>query len=469
VPISPARTIAFEVLHRVEAEGGYASDVLYAALGSRVSSENAALATEITFGVLRWRRLLDFLLDRQLKKPVAQLDLPVALALRVGLYQLRFLERVPARAAVNESVELVKRARKSSAASLVNAVLRRASAERPEGPNATDANRIERLFAADLPLAERLGILHSHPTWLVERWLRNLGEANTLALLAANNRAPSLSCAFHDPAQHDEVLAALKRAGLRIEPGQLLNSALAVRGGSPARTESFRQGSISIQDEASQAIPLLLGVQLRDTVLDLCAAPGGKTPPLVRAAGSKGTVVATDRHAHRLRAMRNQFSRLGLDSVQIVELDAARDLPFRRQFDRVLVDAPCSGTGTLARHPEIRWRLRPEQLSEFHRLQVAILASAIKQLAPGGRIVYSTCSMEPEENEEVVSDVLSSVPFIKPPARDEVAKSLNPHLVPGLDAQSLIDANSQFRTSPAAQRTDGFFAAVLENTGATRP
>ena len=438
--------------------------LLHAELGSRVTSENAALATEITFGVLRWRRLLDFLLDRQLKKSVAQLDLPVALALRMGLYQLRFLERVPARAAVNESVELVKRARKSSAASLVNAVLRRASAENPEAPAAADADRIERLFPADLPLADRLGILHSHPTWLVERWLKNFGEPSTAALLEADNRTPNLSCALHDPAQRDEVLASLKRAGLHIERGQLLNSAFAVRGGSPARTESFRGGAISIQDEASQAIPLLLGVQLRDSALDLCAAPGGKTPTLVRAAGSKGTVVATDRHAHRLRAMRNQFSRLGLDSVLIVELDAAHDLPFGRQFDRILVDAPCSGTGTLARHPEIRWRLRPEQLSEFHQLQVGILASAIKQLAPGGRIVYSTCSMEPEENEDVVSEVLASAPSIKPVARDEVAKSLAPHLVPGLDAQNLIDANGQFRTSPAAQRTDGFFAAVLEKS-----
>jgi 16S rRNA (cytosine967-C5)-methyltransferase len=469
VPISPARTIAFEVLHRVEAEGAYASDVLHAELGSRVTPENAALATEITFGVLRWRRLLDFLLDRRLKKPIEQLDLPVALALRMGLYQLRFLGRIPARAAVNESVELVKRARKSSAASLVNAVLRRASAENPEVPAAADTDQTERLIPADLPLADRLGILHSHPTWLVERWLRNFGAPSTAALLEANNRTPNLGCALHDPAHRDEVLASLKRAGLHIERGQLLNSAFAVRGGSPARTESFHRGSISIQDEASQAIPLLLGVQLRDTVLDICAAPGGKTPPLIRAAGRTGLVVATDRHAHRLRAMRNQFSRLGLDGVQLVELDAADSLPFSRQFDRILVDAPCSGTGTLARHPEIRWRLRPEQLSEFHQLQVGILASAIKQLAPGGRLVYSTCSMELEENEEVVSEVLSSVPFIKPPARDEVAKSLAPHLVPGLDPQSLIDANSQFRTSPAAQRTDGFFAAVLENTGATRP
>jgi 16S rRNA (cytosine967-C5)-methyltransferase len=370
---------------------------------------------------------------------------------------------------VNESVELVKRARKSSAASLVNAVLRRASAENPEAPTAADADRIERLIPADLPLADRLGILHSHATWLVERWIKSFGAASTAALLEANNRTPNLSCALHHPAQRDEILAALKKVGQRIEPGQLLNSAFTASGGSPARSDAFRRGLISIQDEASQTIPLLLGVQSRDTVLDLCAAPGGKTPPLVRAAGSKGTVIAADRHAHRLRAMRNQFERLGLDTVQIVELDAAHDLPFGRQFDRVLVDAPCSGTGTLARHPEIRWRLRPEQLSEFHLLQVGILASAIKQLVLGGRIVYSTCSMEPEENEDVVSEVLASAPSIKRVTQDEVAKSLAPHLAPGLDARTLVDNKGQFRTSPAAQRTDGFFAAVLEKTGATRP
>jgi 16S rRNA (cytosine967-C5)-methyltransferase len=240
-------------------------------------------------------------------------------------------------------------------------------------------------------------------------------------------------------------------------------------GGSPARTESFRQGAISIQDEASQTIPLLLGVKSGDSVLDLCAAPGGKTPPLIRAAGRTGLVVATDRHAHRLRAMRNQFQRLNLDGVQIVELDAAHDLPFGRQFNRILVDAPCSGTGTLARHPEIRWRLRPEQLPEFHQLQVGILITAIKQLAPGGRLVYSTCSMEPEENEEVVSEVLANASFIKPVARDEIAKSLTPHLIPGINPQNLFDASGQFRTSPGTQHTDGFFAAVLENTASTRP
>ena len=307
--ISPARRIAYEVLRRVEAEGAYASDVLHTELGARVKAEDAGLATELVMGVLRWRRLLDFLLERQMKKTVARLDLPVALALRIGLYQLRFLERIPARAAVNESVELVKSARKTSAATLVNAVLRRA-ADEARVPAA-------KFVPQATPLAERLGILHSHPTWMVERWLKRLGEAQTVALLEANNRAPRLSCALHDLTRRDEIFAALQHAGLRIEAGHILQSAFSVRGGSPTRTESFRSGAISIQDEASQTVPLLLDTQSGDRVLDLCAAPGGKTPSLVRSAGASGIVVAADRHAHRLRAMREQFKRLGLTQVQL--------------------------------------------------------------------------------------------------------------------------------------------------------
>src|SRR5271168_4677838 len=198
--ISPARKIAYVVRRRVEAEGAYASDLLHSELGPRVIPEDAGLATELVMGVLRWRRLLDSLLERQLKKPVAKLDLPVALALRIGLYQLRFLERIPARAAVNESVELVKSARKTSAATLVNAVLRRAA----------DEARVpaEKFVPPDAPLAERVAILHSHPTWMVERWLARLGEQQTIALLEANNRTPRLACALHDPTKREETFAA---------------------------------------------------------------------------------------------------------------------------------------------------------------------------------------------------------------------------------------------------------------------
>jgi 16S rRNA (cytosine967-C5)-methyltransferase len=451
--ISPARKIAYEVLRRVEAEGAYASDLLHAELGARVKAEDAGLATELVMGVLRWRRLLDFLLERQLKKPVAKLDLPVALALRIGLYQLRFLQRIPPRAAVNESVELVKSARKTSAATLVNAVLRRAANEAR-----TPAAQI--VSPETLP-ADRLGILNSHPTWLVGRWLARLGEQQTIALLEANNHTPRLTCALHDLKRREEIFAALQLAGLHIEPGKILQSAFAVSGGSPTRTDSFRSGAISIQDEASQTVPLLLEVQTKDRVLDLCAAPGGKTPPLVRAAGPSGLVVAADRHAHRLRAMREQFTRLALTQVRLVELDAASPLPFGAFFNRILVDAPCSGTGTLARHPEIRWRLQPEQLAEFHALQTALLKSALERLAPGGRLVYSTCSMEPDENEQVVAEALRDVSGFKQNAGSDLPHGLKHKLVPGFDSANLLDRSGFFRTTPGPLETDGFFAAVI--------
>jgi 16S rRNA (cytosine967-C5)-methyltransferase len=453
MPVSAARRIAFEVLRRVEAEGAYASDMLHAELGASVKPEDAALATELTLGVLRWRRLLDFLLGRQLKKPVARLDLPVAIALRVGLYQLRFLARIPARAAVNESVELVKRAKKTSAATLVNAVLRRMADEAKQPADS--------LLPAGVSQADRLGMLHSHPTWLVERWLARWGEARTIVLLAANNQAPRLSCALHDATRQQEVFGALEKDGLRVEPGRLLRSAFAVSAGSPARTEAFRKGWISIQDEASQAIPLLLDVRAGDRVLDLCAAPGGKTPPLVRAAGEKGAVVAADLHAHRLRAMREQFNRLGLGNVTLLELDATQPFPFAEKFQRILVDAPCSGTGTLARHPEIRWRLKPGQLTELQQLQGAMLTNAAGQLASGGRLVYSTCSMEQEENEAVVEAVLSQDSSINQVARDAAMDALKTHLAPGVGAADLFDGAGQFRTFPGEQPTDGFFAAIL--------
>lgn len=454
--VSISRQIAYEVLRRVEAEGAYASDLLHGELGANVKAADAALATELTMGVLRWRRLLDFLLERHLKKPVERLDLPVALALRMGAYQLRFLERVAQRAAVHESVELVKRARKASAATLVNAVLRRIAAETSVPP--------EKLLPPTIAPAERLGILHSHPAWIVERWLSRLGEAKTIALLEANNHTPRLSCALNDGHRREEIVAELEKAGLKVKSGVLLKAALSVSGGSVARTPAFRSGRISIQDEASQAVPLLLGVREGDRVLDLCAAPGGKTPTLIRAAGDKGIVVAADRHAHRLRAMQAQFERLGLAGAHLVELDAAQPLPFRAAFDRILVDAPCSGTGTLARHPEIRWRLRPGQLAEFHELQSHMLRMALAQLAPGGRLVYSTCSIEPEENEEVVAEALQSDSSIQRVPASDAARALAPHLAPGVQAAALFAGDGSFHTSPPVHHTDGFFAALLEKS-----
>jgi 16S rRNA (cytosine967-C5)-methyltransferase len=452
-----ARKIAFDVLARVASEDAYASDLLHAQLGGAIKLEDAALATEITLGVLRWQRLLDTLLARHTKKPIQRLDVEVAVALRVGLYQLRFLQRIPAHAAVSESVELVKAAKKTSASTVVNAVLRRC-ADEAKVPAETLLAAAQR----DASRATWLAVVHSHPTWMVERWLAQYGEPQTVAILEANNRAPRVSCHAIDDARRDEIVRGLERDGLRVEPGTLLRDAFSVSGGSVSRSEAFKSGALSIQDEASQTIPLLLGTRAGERVLDLCCAPGGKTAILSHAADANGIVIASDIHAHRIRATREQLARVGARNVRLLQLDAAKPLPFVEAFDRILVDAPCSGTGTLARHPEIRWRLTLDTFASLKPVQASLLHFAADSLKAGGRLVYSTCSIEREENEAVVAAALAGNPRLRRVAAAEPAATLEGKLATGVEAASLFDSDGQFHVLPGQHGTDGFFAAVLE-------
>jgi 16S rRNA (cytosine967-C5)-methyltransferase len=456
--ISRARTIAFDVLLRVSKQNAYADDVLRAELDKTVKPEDAGLATELSLGVLRWQRLLDFVIDRYLKKAANKADVEVRIALRLGVYQLLFLNRVPARAAVHESVELVKRARKRSAAALVNAVLRKAAKETFHGNSPAEA--VARLFPADLPLAERLGIEYSHPTWIVERWLRIYGEERSRGLLQANNRAPVLSGYLLDPQRLDEATLSLLRAGCTIQPGRLLRDAWVLEGGNPGATAAVRGGWVAIQDEASQAVAHLLAPDPGDTVLDLCAAPGGKTLLLARAAGAQGRVFAVDLHENRVRAMRERFELAGVRNVETVVLDGTKALSFERAFDRILVDVPCSGTGTLARHPEIRWKLQAKDLKDLHDRQAHLLRNALSHLAPDGRLLYSTCSLEPEENEFVIREVLGALgdAFQLVDARIGMESCLRE----SVRAESVVGGDGFFRTFPAENGTDGFFAALIE-------
>ena len=487
--ISPARRVAFDVLRAVETQQAYASDLLRAKLGggagdgefgesggaedagggSRIDPRDAGLATEITLGVLRQRALLDFLAERLAKRKAAALDLEVLIALRMGLYQMRYLERVPASAAVNESVELVKRAGKGSAAGLVNAVLRRAAE-----PGFAGAP-LDSMVPPSLPLAERLAILHSHPEWLVQRWLARWGEADTIALLESNNRPPSVAGVFHFPESGDSDERSLRAQGVRILPGRWMRTAFRVEAGVAAGTTEFRQGRISIRDEASQQVTHFLGVKRGDSVLDLCAAPGGKTAELALDTGASGEVVAADISGARLRAMGGQLQRVmqpaQLRRITMTQLDATLPLPFARKFRRILVDVPCSGTGTLGRNPEIRWRLTAADLTRLQATQVAMLRSAIGALQDGGRVVYSTCSLEEEENEEVVEAVMEGVGTVMKEraelrrlSREEMEKELAPHLVEGARAGELIDEKGAYRTFPPRHGVDGFFAVALEKT-----
>jgi 16S rRNA (cytosine967-C5)-methyltransferase len=450
--------MAFDVLLRVAKQDAYADDVLRTELDASVKSEDAGLATELALGALRWQRLLDFVIDRCLKKPADVADVEVRIALRLGVYQLLFLDRVPARAAVHESVELVKRARKRSAANLVNAVLRKISNEPFPGDSPADVVALR--FPQELPLADRLGIQYSHPTWMVERWLRIYGEERTRGLLLANNRVPALSAYLLDPQLREDATVSLQRTGCRVLPGRLLQDAWILQGGNPSASEAVRRGWVAIQDEASQAVARLVAPDPGNTVLDLCAAPGGKTLLLARAAGTQGRVTAADLHANRVRAMKERLELAGVRNVDTMVLDGEQPLPFEKPFDRILVDVPCSGTGTLARHPEIRWKLRSEDLRDLHDRQARLLRNALPVLAPHGRLVYSTCSLEPEENESVVREVLGTLGDrlrIADPGR-----TLDGVLQESVQMRSLISADGFFRTFPSEHGTDGFFAALIE-------
>jgi 16S rRNA (cytosine967-C5)-methyltransferase len=456
MPVSIGRRIAFEVLRRVATEEAYASDLLYAKLRTGAGRADAALATELTLGTLRRQGLLDFLLQRELDAPIKNLDPEILIALRIGLYQLRFLDRIPARAAVNESVELAKLARKRSAAPLVNAVLRRTAAHA-----GAPAEQIAAWLPAGLSKSERLGILHSHPAWLVERWLAAYGEPRTLALLEANNCAPRLTCAVHDSNELDAVIAKLRARGLQVEAGRWLAAAISLSGGNAAETEIFKTGRISFQDEASQMVAMLVDGRPGQITLDLCAAPGGKTSILAAAVAPAGHVVAADLHLHRLRSAREQTARTHTEGISWLAIDATQPLPFARPFQRILLDAPCTGTGTLARNPEIRWRLRPADLIEAQKGQIAMLTRALAALAPGGRLVYATCSLEPEENEAVIERVRRENSGIRLVSGEP---ALQRHLQPGRQAGRLFGDHRFFRTFPPETGTDGFFAAILERS-----
>jgi 16S rRNA (cytosine967-C5)-methyltransferase len=385
--ISPARSVAFEILRRVEA-GGYASDLLLSRSG-RLESRDAGLASEIVLGSLRFQSQLDFLIGHFAGRDPARLDPEVGIVLRMGIYQLRYLNRIPAHAAVGESVELVKRARKRSAAGFVNAALRKVHRD-------------------PVPFPGRATEL-SHPGWLLESWDRQFGAEAAAAIARANLSAPESYVRI--PAGVDVP------PGLVLEPAELPGSFRVLKGDPKG---------LRVQDIGSQSVVPLLELEPGQSFLDVCAAPGNKT---VQALEYGIRAVACDLHWSRLSPMRN----LG---CSLVVVDASLSLPFSARFDRILVDAPCSGTGTLARNPEIKWRLRPGDLDRLHEMQAALLRNALERLAPGGRLVYSTCSLERAENEAVVEEILKA-----PDARAQLRRI--------------------WRRLPGIDPGDGFFAAVL--------
>ena len=481
--VSPARAAAFDILLRVEQQDAYASELLHSSRFAKLSPQDHGLTTELVMGVLRWRSLLDVEIASASSQKLEKLDIEILIALRLAAYQLMFLERVPDRAVVNESVELVKRARKRSAAPFVNAVLRRLAnktsaakagfdtqpaatlkrrptQKRPTqnrptqnrpSQNRPSQNRSTQNLSGEAQVAEaktepELSHASAHPIWLVKRWTKQFGYEAAKQVCIYDQQVPESSIHLHAENELAEV---------KLSPGKLLRSARRVHHGSFANVRDPRPDGIHIQDEASQLVALLAGKG--SNILDCCAAPGGKTR-ILASRNPRATVVAVELHPHRARLLQRLVP---AQNVRVIVADV-RALPISASFDRVLVDVPCSGTGTLARNPEIKWKLKPSDLIEFHELQLSILQSAMQNVAPGGRLVYSTCSLEPEENQGVVEKAVSAdASFRITECRAELEKLQ-------LDGELLwkdlgsITSGPYLRTIPGVHPCDGFFAAILE-------
>jgi 16S rRNA (cytosine967-C5)-methyltransferase len=443
--VSPARKAAFQILPAIEKTQAHSDDLLRGKAVSALSAADRNLATALVLGVLRWQIELDHRIREFLDRPNARLDLEIQIALRLGVFQLAHMDRIPAHAAIDESVELAKQAGHRFAARMVNAVLRKvAGAPRSHGSDGG---------AAESTLE------FTHPTWMVERWRRFYGADAVQVICAHGQKQATAAIRMEGPAVEGE----LRSAGIELGPGQLLSAVRVVTAGDVTVTAAFREGRVRLQDEGSQLVAEIAGHG--DAILDCCAAPGGKTLVLAERNPS-ARIVACEVSPQRFAYLRERLAPLGEriecrlgDVVAMTEENA---------YDLVLADVPCSGTGTLGRNPEIRHRLRLEELANQADRQRAIFLAALRVVRPGGRVVYSTCSMEPEENEEVVAAVLAELRNARVlPIKDWVEEMRGEGELTAAGAEGLCRCatpEGYLRLFPGAFGTDGFFVAVIEKT-----
>ena len=442
MPVSPSRSVAFEILLRVVGRDSYASELLHSNLCSRLSVKDRALVTELVMGVLRWQSLIDIAIAESSSLALGKIDHEVLVALRLAVFQLAWLSRVPTSAAINESVELVKQARKRSASAFANAVLRRISRLRDDlKPTLPIRTRDPRTLAA----------LSAHPLWLVERWVSRYGPDVAGKICNYDQSIPVTNVRLRDASAED----ALDSEGVSLAPGEFIANARRIVAGNITQTKAFEHKRVVIQDEASQLVAAIVGSGSR--FLDCCAAPGGKAWSIADRNPS-AEIIAVELHAHRARLLKE---RVVAQNVHIIHGDVSK-LTFEAPFDRVLVDAPCSGTGTLARNPEIKWRLREHDLADLPQRQVSILKSAREQVALGGTIVYSTCSLENEEGEDVIQKVFrEDTRFRTVNLDDQLCQLTNSGELILKDTRLLV-SGPFLRTIPGIHQSDGFFVAAFQ-------
>ena len=445
IGLSPgnARQTALQVLLSV-GQGRASDRALDRALRvGRLEQRERALATELVYGVLRRRRSLDRAIAPHSKRPLDSLDAPVLEALRLGAYQLQYLDRVPAHAAVDATVDAVK-AHARDAAGFVNAVLRallRAAASAASAASAPGH-----------PVAMP-DVFADAPEWWVSRWRQRCGDEVAGRWLAATLAPSELVLRPHSRVAPEDWVERLAAEGIDLEEAAHAPGAWRAVNGNPAASPLLRDAAFALRGEASQLVAALLPIEPGDRVLDACSGRGGKTLQIAEDAAPR-FIVASDISPWRVAAACREGRAAGVSEVHHVVADLSIPAPWKRRFSVALVDAPCSGLGTVRRRPELKWRNDVERLQRLARLQRKILAHAADTLVVGGRLLYVTCSTEPEENEEVVDAVLA--------ARTDLERHQVP-LPPGVDA-ALVGADGYFRTYPLFDDLDGFFAALLVKT-----
>ena len=439
--IAPARLAAYETLYAVESGRADLPHALARARGGLADERDRALAGEIAIGTLRWQGAFDHVVQAFVGRALDRLDAEILVILRLTMFQLLHLDRVPAAAAVNDAVSLARKVGKKSAAPLVNAVLRRVSRERDRLPLPTEDSGVDYL-ATTL----------SHPRWLIARWASRYGLDPAKAWANFNNSPAPLTLRANRLKTSPEALtASLAREGVDAVAGRYAPDALIVTRGNPLATPLAHEGLFVVQDEASQLVALMAGARPGERILDACASPGGKTTAMAASMGDSGLIVATDLRGKRVELLANTVRISGATNIRVVRADATAALPFRRQFDAALLDVPCSGLGTIRRDPDVKWRRKESDLTQMAEGQLQMLRVAATAVKPGGRLIYATCSSEPEENEVVVEAFIAESQF----------KLIRPAALPRT-VEPLLDDRGQLHTYPYRDNLEAFFAAVLE-------
>jgi 16S rRNA (cytosine967-C5)-methyltransferase len=448
-PKRSAREAALDVLVRVEEDHSYSNLLLNQTLQKHtLERADAALATELVYGTIARLNTLDFFLERFVAKGFHKLEPWVKCLLRLSLYQLMYLDRIPEHAAVSEAVNIAKRRGHQGISGMVNGVLRNVI-----------RSKDQLVLPPQLGDKKRIALGHSHPEWLVARWIKQFGPELTERICAANNEAPHVSIRTNTMRHsREELLKQLQASGVHAEASALAPAGILVRGaGNMALDPRFQQGDYSIQDESSMLVAEAVDPRPGMKVLDCCAAPGGKTAHIAEKMSDRGSINASDLHEHKQKLIDDQAQRLGLESIHTLVADAAKlDEYFPDEsFDRILLDAPCSGLGVIRRKPDLKWAKQEAEIEEISGLQHSILSKVHRLLKPGGILVYSTCTLEHEENEGQVRRFLSEHPdfALEPFPAEAFAGS-------GIREEEL--ASGLVQIFPHQFHSDGFFIARLK-------